>query len=78
MAKYLKPSEVQQPEIDKRGTKYWWLNRKIHRADGPAIEWTNGNKEWFLNGKDYTFDKWLNANNFISEEEKVMLKLQYG
>jgi hypothetical protein len=80
MAKYLKPSEVQQPEIATytNGDKEWYLDEKIHRVDGPAIEWTNGNKEWFLNGKDYTFDKWLNANNFISEEEKVMLKLQYG
>ena len=22
-----------------------------HRADGPAIEWDNGDKEWYINGK---------------------------
>ena len=23
----------------------------LHREDGPAVEWDNGGKEWFLNGK---------------------------
>ena len=33
------------------GDKVWWLNGKLHREDGPAVEWANGRKEWFLNGK---------------------------
>ena len=33
------------------GTKYWYLNGKLHREDGPATEHTNGSKKWFLNGK---------------------------
>ena len=33
------------------GTKEWWLNGKLHREDGPAIEYANGNKEWCLNGQ---------------------------
>jgi hypothetical protein len=33
------------------GDKYWYLNGKLHREDGPAIEWPNGDKEWWLNGK---------------------------
>ncbi len=24
---------------------------KLHREDGPAIEWSNGDKFWYLNGK---------------------------
>ena len=31
--------------------KYWYLNGKPHREDGPAIEANNGHKEWWLNGK---------------------------
>jgi antitoxin component YwqK of YwqJK toxin-antitoxin module len=27
------------------------LNGKLHRADGPAIEWANGDKHWWLNGE---------------------------
>jgi len=33
------------------GTKKWWLNGKLHREDGPAVEHANGYKAWYLNGK---------------------------
>ena len=33
------------------GTKKWYLNDKLHREDGPAVEGTNGTKSWYLNGK---------------------------
>ncbi len=38
------------------GTKEWFLNGKIHRVDGAAIEKANGTKEWFLNGKLHRVD----------------------
>jgi hypothetical protein len=28
----------------------WYKNGKLHREDGPAIEWSNGYKEWWING----------------------------
>ncbi len=34
-------------------TKCWYKDGKIHREDGPAIEWTNGEKEWWFEGKEY-------------------------
>ena len=30
------------------GAKQWFLNGKYHREDGPAIEYTDGTKYWFL------------------------------
>jgi hypothetical protein len=33
------------------GIKSWLINGKLHREDGPAIEWPDGVKEWYLNGK---------------------------
>jgi len=36
------------------GDKSWFLNGKLHRADGPAIERSGGDKYWFLNGKKYS------------------------
>jgi hypothetical protein len=33
------------------GDKYWYLNDKLHREDGPAIEAANGTKYWYINGK---------------------------
>jgi hypothetical protein len=32
------------------------LNGQRHREDGPAIEWSNGTKEWYLNGKIHRVD----------------------
>ena len=33
------------------GTKRCFLNGKLHREDGPAIEWADGDKFWYLNNK---------------------------
>ena len=38
------------------GDKFWWLNDKLHREDGPAYEGANGNKSWYLNGKRHRED----------------------
>ena len=35
--------------VDEDGDKFWYLNGKLHREDGPAIELANGNKFWCLN-----------------------------
>jgi hypothetical protein len=33
------------------GDRWWYLNDKRHREDGPAIEYSNGSRWWYLNGK---------------------------
>jgi hypothetical protein len=38
-------------EVDIYGTKRWWLNGKLYREDGPAVECANGDKQWRVNGK---------------------------
>ena len=45
------------------GKKYWYLNGKRHREDGPAIEWASGNKLWYLNGKCLTEEQHKKAMN---------------
>ena len=37
--------------IEENGTRSWFLNGKLHREDGPAIEYATGDRNWFLNGK---------------------------
>lgn len=32
------------------GTKSWYLNGNLHREDGPAIEWGDGDKWWYIDG----------------------------
>ena len=38
-------------------SKMWFNGDKIHRADGPAIEY-DGSKEWWLNDKQLTEKEW--------------------
>ena len=36
--------------VDEYGTKRWYLNGELHREDGPAVEWDDGDEYWYLNG----------------------------
>jgi hypothetical protein len=38
------------------GTKFWLLNDKYHREDGPAVEKADGSKVWYLNGRYHRVD----------------------
>jgi hypothetical protein len=59
------------------GDRWWYLNGKCHREDGPAIDWGDGTKTWYLYDQRLSFDGWLEEVD-ISDEDKVMMKLQYG
>ena len=60
------------------GTKAWgWLGGGFHRLDGPAIEHSDGNLSWYLDGILYPFDQFLEQTT-CSPEDKFMLKLRYG
>lgn len=38
--------------IDSGGIKRWYdKNKHYHRENGPALEYTNGDKFWFKNGR---------------------------
>lgn len=49
-------------KTSKNGTKLWYKNCQLHREDGPAIEWHDGDKDWFINGvqlSEEEFNQWL-------------------
>jgi hypothetical protein len=62
------------------GDKFWFLNGKYHREDGPAVEDSDGSKAWYLNGKLHREDGpafeysggrkswWLNGKHLTEEE----------
>lgn len=33
------------------GITLWYLNGKLHREDGPAMEFSNGLEFWYLDGQ---------------------------
>jgi hypothetical protein len=46
-------------KINEDGDKTYWKNKEmtiLHREDGPAIEWVDGYKAWYLNGNPHRED----------------------
>ena len=43
-------------KVNELGAKSWFLNGKLHRIDGPAVEDTDGTKHWYLDGKLHRVD----------------------
>ena len=43
-------------KVTDSGDKYWYLDGKLHREDGPAVEYVNGDKPWYLNGERHRED----------------------
>ena len=59
-------------QVCSSGTKKWLLNGVLHREDGPAVEYADGSKGWYLNGKQVTvFD-------VLSEKEATWWGLKYA
>jgi hypothetical protein len=60
------------------GLQSWYRRGYRHRADGPAVTWQDGTKRWWLNGGILSFDAWLDRTPGLTDEEKVMYKLEHG
>ena len=67
-------------KVQPDGYEEWWLNGKLHREDGPAIESAGGSKFWYLNGERHREDGpaveysngskfwWLNDDELTEQE----------
>jgi len=58
----------------------YWYNEEgeVHREDGPSvIAPRRGDVYWYINDLQYTFDEWCIQLN-KSDEDKMLLRLQYG
>ena len=45
--------------VDEAGDKFYYSDREmknLHREDGPAVEWSNGTKEWWIDDKRHRED----------------------
>ena len=42
--------------VNSEGNREWYMNDKLHREDGPAVEYFGGDKEWYINGERHRLD----------------------
>lgn len=40
--------------MDGTCTNFWMAGNKLHRVEGPAIEYANGGCKWFIHGVQFT------------------------
>jgi len=68
-------------KVSKAGDKSWCLNGKLHREDGPAMEYSNGDKSWYTNGKLHRLDgpavEWDGGINFWYLNDKRITEEQH-
>lgn len=67
--------------------KEWRVDGRLHRDDGPAVEWRDGTNEWWQNGKphredgaaveyqDGRKDYWLHGTKVNEEEVEKLISL---
>lgn len=63
-------------EVVTKFSKRWYKGARLHREDGPAVEYYNGEIEWWLNGYQFTFKRFLQTID--DSDAKMILVLRYS
>jgi hypothetical protein len=48
--------ETYTVKVYENGYRVWYQNGKLHRVDGPAVEWANGDRSWYQNDQRHRVD----------------------
>ena len=66
--------------VENEGTKRYWKDGWLHRDDGPAIEYKNGRKYWYIEQKEYTEEEHKEKIKMMEMEKDSKWKeaLYYG
>jgi len=70
--------------IETNGTKFYYKDRAMnirHRLNGPAVEWDDGSKMWYIDGKCHRLDGpaiiSANGNKFWYVDGKPLTEKQF-
>lgn len=47
------------------GTKLWFCNQKYHNLEGPAVEYSDGGKKYYIEDVEYSFEEWDRIRKLI-------------
>jgi len=71
--------------IDIDETKFYYKDKRmniLHRLDGPAVEYTDGHKEWWVDGNKHRLDgpasEWSNGVKFWYVDGKVLTEMEFN
>lgn len=60
-------------EVHTSGNRYWYQNGERHREDGPAIEYADGDREWWIEGKAFTEEQFNKQTKKTTCENKTVI-----
>lgn len=66
------------PIIDRHGTQLWYKDDELHRVDGPAVIYTDGDIGWFIDGVGIRSSQLYQQLAGLSDEDMLSLILKYG
>ena len=62
-------------KVNQYGNKYWYQNDKLHRLDGPAVEYADGGTEWYQNDMRHRLDgpacEYASGDKFWYQNDKL-------
>lgn len=65
--------------IDGHGHKFYIQGGTLHRDNGPAVKYSDGNVAWWLYGRYHIdINAWAETLGIRDTEEFTILKLKYG
>ncbi len=75
-----------QYSFETNGPRVWYLNGKIHKDNGPAVEYCDGRKEWYQHDDLHRADgpaieyrdgsnRWYYKGRYVTPEEHLELVL---
>ena len=77
--------KAQYIKIDEDGHKFYYSDHEMrirHREDGPAIEWADGSKSWYLNGKRHHEDgpaiEWVDGSKWWYLNGQYFTEAEYA
>jgi hypothetical protein len=53
-------------------------DNKLHCEDGPAVQYSNGDRYWFLNGVRLSEAEWMRKTGRSWSREKLLEKMKAG
>lgn len=62
-------NDIVRKEFDDRVE--YRLDGKLHRLDGPAVEFADGDKYWYIDGQSYDQDEFLKMKEDQELEEAL-------
>ena len=61
-----------ETRVDEFGIRWTFLDGKYHREGGPAVEYLNGTKSWYLNGERLSLEDYIQELKARGKEDAVI------